>query len=101
MRFELIFTRFARPSTSHMPRPWSNGFPGSDIASMFRQMTPRRASLRWRLAPAFLLLAVAVCAFFAGVSLYVEQELEQDLMEARLQALADWQSTSDAKAGLP
>jgi signal transduction histidine kinase len=60
---------------------------------------PRKHSLRWRLVAAFVLLAVAVCAFFAGVALYVEQEMERDLMEARLRALAQWQQERQPMSG--
>jgi signal transduction histidine kinase len=50
------------------------------------------------------LLAVVVCAFFAGLALYVEQELESDLMEARLRSLARWQQAREPGSpldGLP
>lgn len=65
---------------------------------------PRRQSLRRRIAAAYVLLALAVCAFFALVVFFGVQEVERHFLERRLAAVGEWQlqmNREGAHAPLP
>lgn len=60
------------------------------------------SSLRGRIAAAYVWLALAVCAFFAVVAWFAVEEVENYLVERRLESFAEWQlRRADGAADLP